>query len=74
MTSITKDNNSQESVYFVGNKYAEYKKGKSTVKLDLPHMSFDLAVVLGKNSFYKAMNEVNNRKEHQRKDKQASML
>lgn len=64
----------KKQIPFVGNKYAEYKNGKSTVKLDAPHMSFELDVIYGQNSFFKIMNEVNNRKEQQRKDQQASML
>lgn len=44
------------------------------MKLDAPHMSFELDVIYGQNSFFKSMNEVNNRQEQQRKDKQASML
>ena len=55
-------------------KYKLDKNGKSTVKLDAPHMSFELDVIYGQNSFFKSMNEVNNRKEQQRKDQQASML
>lgn len=64
----------KKQIPFVGNKYAEYKNGKSTVKLDAPHMSFELDVIYGQNSFFKNMKEVNNRQEQQRKDKQASML
>lgn len=64
----------KKQIPFVGNKYAEYKNGNSTVKLDAPHMSFELDVIYGQNSFFKAMKEVNNRQEQQRKDKQASML
>lgn len=64
----------KKQIPFVGNKYAEYKNGKSTVKLDAPHMSFELDVIYGQNSFFKTMKEVNNRQEQQRKDKQASML
>lgn len=64
----------KKQIPFVGNKYAEYKNGKSTVKLDAPHMSFGLDVIYGQNSFFKTMKEVNNRQEQQRKDKQASML
>lgn len=44
------------------------------MKLDAPHMSFELDVIYAQNSFFKSMNEVNNRKEQQRKDQQASML
>ncbi|MDD6377529.1 MAG: hypothetical protein PUD95_04605 [Succinatimonas sp.] len=44
------------------------------MKLDAPHMSFELDVIYGQNSFFKTMKEVNNRQEQQRKDKQASML
>lgn len=64
----------KKQIPFVGNKYAEYKNGKSTVKLDAPHMSFELDVIYGQNFFFKTMKEVNNRQEQQRKDKQASML
>lgn len=64
----------KKQIPFVCNKYAEYKNGKSTVKLDAPHMSFELDVIYGQNSFFKTMKEVNNRQEQQRKDKQASML
>lgn len=64
----------KKQIPFVGNKYAEYKNGKSTVKLDAPHMSFELDVIYGQNSFFKNMKEVNNRQEQQRKDQQASML
>lgn len=44
------------------------------MKLDAPHMSFEIDVIYGQNSFFKNMKEVNNRQEQQRKDKQASML
>ena len=64
----------KKQIPFVGNKYAEYKNGKSTVKLDAPHMSFELDVIYGQNSFFINMKEVNNRQEQQRKDQQASML
>ena len=74
MTSLATDDNTQDPICFLDNKCAEYKNGKSTVKLDAPHMSFDVDVVYGQNPFFKAMNEVNIRKEQQRKDQQASML
>ena len=74
MTSLATDDNIQDPICFLDNKCAEYKNGKSTVKLDAPHMSFELDVIYGQNSFFKNMKEVNNRQEQQRKDKQASML
>lgn len=59
---------------FVGNCYAKYKNDRSTITVDAPHMSFEMNVLYAHDNFLKIMNRTLNKKEKDRKNKQASLL
>ena len=58
----------------VGNRYAEFKNGNSTIMLEAPHMSFDTTLTYLSNNFLSAYKNISNNEEQQRKVKQKSML
>ena len=53
---------------YVGNRYAKYTQGNSTVTLNAPHLSFEMTLGYATNDFLKLMDSVD-KKEKQSKDK-----
>ncbi|MGN0916180.1 MAG: hypothetical protein ACI4NE_07520 [Succinivibrio sp.] len=59
---------------FVGDCFAKYKDGKSTITVNAPHLSFEMNILYAQDEFVQKMNRTLEKQEKERKNKQSSML
>ncbi|NPA40771.1 MAG: hypothetical protein GXO18_00650 [Aquificae bacterium] len=60
----------KSKIPFVGDRYAEFKDGKTLIMLDAPHLSFDMSLVYARKEFLDAYDRIT---EQERKRKESQL-